>query len=102
MNKCSNFSHILFNTCHCLPFGFSQLSGCEIVPYCHFNMHFPNDIKDFPDDLAGKESVCNAREAADVDSIPGLGRSLGGGNGNQLQDSCLKNPTVRGAWQATV
>ena len=35
-------------------------------------------------------------------SIPGLGRSLGGGNGNPLQYSCLGNPVDRGAWWATV
>ena len=37
-----------------------------------------------------------------VSSIPGLGRSLGGGNGNPLQYSYLGNPMDRGAWQATV
>ena len=35
-------------------------------------------------------------------SIPGLGRSPGGGHGNPLQYSCLENPTDRGAWRATV
>ena len=35
-------------------------------------------------------------------SIRGLGRSLGGGNGNPLQHACLGNPMDRGAWQATV
>ena len=38
----------------------------------------------------------------DMGSIPGLGRSLGGGHGNPLQYSCLENPMERGAWQATV
>ena len=33
--------------------------------------------------------------------IPGLGRSLGEGNGNPLQYSCLEKPMDRGAWQAT-
>ena len=42
-----------------------------------------------------------AREG-DAGSIPGLGRFPGGGNGNPLQYSCLKNPTDRGAWQVTV
>ena len=37
----------------------------------------------------------------DTGLIPGLGRSLGGGNGNPLQYSCLENPVDRGAWQAT-
>ena len=31
-------------------------------------------------------------------SVPGLGRSLGEGNGNPLQSSCLGNPMDRGAW----
>ena len=38
----------------------------------------------------------------DVSLIPGSGRSRGGGNGNQLQDSCLENPMDSGAWWATV
>ena len=42
----------------------------------------------------GKESACNA---GDSGSIPGWGRSLGGGNGNSLQYSGLENPRHRGA-----
>ena len=38
---------------------------------------------------AGKESACNV---GDLGSIPGLGRSPGGGYGNPLQYSCLENP----------
>ena len=38
----------------------------------------------------------------ETDSVPGLGRSLGGGHGNPLQDSCMENPMDRGAWWATV
>ena len=36
----------------------------------------------------------------DSGSIPGWGRSPGGGHGNPLQYSCLENPRDRGAWQA--
>ena len=36
----------------------------------------------------------------DMGSIPGSGRSNGGGHGNPLQYSCLENPMDRGAWQA--
>ena len=43
----------------------------------------------------------NLGDARDVDSIPGLGRSPGGGNGNPLQYSCLENPMDRVAWWAT-
>ena len=38
-----------------------------------------------------KESVCNAGDARDSDSIPRSGRSPRGGNGNPLQYSCLEN-----------
>ena len=40
--------------------------------------------------------------AGDTGLIPRSGRSPGGGNGNLLQYSCLKNPMDRGAWRATV
>ena len=41
--------------------------------------------------------------AGDAGLIPGSGRSLGEGNGdNTLQCSCLENPIDRGAWWATV
>ena len=40
--------------------------------------------------------------AGDVGSIPGFRRSSGGGNGNQLQYSCLENPMDRGVWWAIV
>ena len=45
------------------------------------------------------ESTYNA---GDRGSIPGLGRSLGGGHGNLLQYSCLENLMDRGAWQTAV
>ena len=41
-------------------------------------------------------------KARDAGSIPGLGRSAGGGIGNPLQYACLENPMDRGAWWATV
>ena len=42
------------------------------------------------------------QETRDMGSIPGSGRSPGGGNGNPLQYSCLENPMDRGSWWATV
>ena len=36
--------------------------------------------------------------AGNTGSIPGLGRSPGGGHGNPLQYSCLENPKDRAAW----
>ena len=41
-------------------------------------------------------------KAEDMDSVPGSGRSPGGGNGTPLQYPCLGNPVDRGAWRATV
>ena len=49
-----------------------------------------------------KNLLANARDARDVGSIPGSGKSPGGGHGNPLQYSCLENPMDRGAWWATV
>ena len=45
----------------------------------------------------GKEPTCQGRDLRDAGSIPGLGRSPGGGNDNPLQYSCLGNPMDRGA-----
>ena len=42
------------------------------------------------------------RNAGDLGSIPGLGRSPGEGNGNLLQYACLENSMDGGAWWATV
>jgi len=44
----------------------------------------------------------NAGDIGDSGSVPGSGRSPGGGHENPLQYSCLENPMDRGAWQATV
>jgi len=55
----------------------------------------------FPRGSVVKNPPDNA-EDADEHSISGLGRSPGGGNGNPLQYSCLKNSMHKGAWQATV
>ena len=53
----------------------------------------------FPGGSDGKESACNT---GDLGSIPGLGRSSGGGQGNPLQYFCLENPMGRGACKATI
>ena len=52
-------------------------------------------IKDFPGGSDGKASAYNA---GDLGSIPGLGRTLGEGNGNPFQYSCLEHPMDREAW----
>ena len=47
------------------------------------------NARGFPGSSADKESICNE---GDLGSIPGLGRSPGGGHYNLLQFSCLENP----------
>ena len=56
----------------------------------------------FPGGTSGKEPIANAGDVRDTGSVPGPGRSPGGGHGNPLQYSCLENPMDRGAWRATV
>ena len=47
--------------------------------------------------LVVKNLSANARDIRDAGSIPGLGRSPGGGHGNPLQYSCLENPHGQGS-----
>ena len=49
-----------------------------------------------------KNPPANAEGITDVGSVPGLGRSPGGGHGNPFQYSCLENLMDRGAWWATI
>ena len=51
--------------------------------------------------LVVKNLPANAGDIRDAGSIPGSGRSLGGGYGNPLQYSCLKNSTDRGNLRVT-
>ena len=52
--------------------------------------------------LVVKNPPANAGDIGNAGSIPGLGRSPGGGHGNPLQYSCLENAMDRGAWWAAV
>ena len=52
--------------------------------------------------LVVKNPPANAEDIRDASSIPGSGRSPGGGNGNPLQYSCLDNPMDRGTCGAIV
>ena len=58
--------------------------------------------REFPDGSVVKNLLANSGDSGDMGSIPGLGKSLGGGNSNPLQYSFLENLMDRGAWQATV
>ena len=57
-----------------------------------FNM-LSSFVMGFPGGSEGKESACNT---GDLGSVPGIGRSSGGGQGNPLQYSGLENPLDRG------
>ena len=52
--------------------------------------------------LVVKNPSASAGDMGDVGSIPGLGRSPGGGHGSPLQYPCLENPMDSRAWRATV
>ena len=56
----------------------------------------------FPRGSVVKNLPANAGDTRDPGLMAGVGRSLGVGNGNLLQYSCLKNPMDTGAWRATV
>ena len=64
------------------------LSCVRKIPWRRDRLPTP-EFLGFPGGSDGKESTCNGGDAG---SIPGLGRSSGGGHGNPLQYSCLQNP----------
>ena len=53
----------------------------------------------FPGGSDSKEPNCNVRE---LGSIPGLGRSPGGGHGNHSSILAWRISMDKGAWQVTV
>ena len=74
------------------------------ISFTYLNLSCNSDYsivlgQELPGSSDGKESACNVK---DLGLIPGLGRSPGGGHGNPLQDSCLKNSMEIVAWQAMV
>ena len=64
--------------------------------------HFHSIRSNFPGGLVTKNLPAHAGDIGDASSIPGSGRSSGGGNVNPLQYSCLENPTDTRTWRATV
>ena len=60
------------------------------------------NLVDFPGGSVVKSLLANAGDPGDVGLIPVSGSFPGGGNGNSLQYSYLKNPMDRGTWQFTV
>ena len=68
------------------------MTSSKPLPKCVFDCKYPLEAQTV-------ESACSV---GDPGSIPGLGRSLGEGNGNPLQYACLEKPMDGGTWQATV
>ena len=78
------------------------LVSCFLHRYWHLHLWmFTLSHVSFSGDSVVKNPSANAGDTGDVSSVPELGRSLGGGNGNQLQCSCLENSMDRGPWWAT-
>ena len=75
-----------------------DLSWGEKKPWKLFlNQHHLRQVALVVDNLPA-----NAGDGREEGSIPGVGRSPGGGHGNPLQSSCLANPMDRGVWWAAV
>ena len=99
--RCPGGRHVFFrgefprtkSLASCSPWGHKESDMTEQLSTAHiFRAGLPRW-------LSGKESTCQAGEAS---LIPGSERSAGGGHGNPLQYSCLRNPMDGGAWWATV
>ena len=72
---------------------------------CSFNYRFIclyAYVAGFPNGTMVKNPPANAGNASDTGLILGSGRSLGVGNSNPLQYSCLGNSMDRRAWRDTV
>ena len=72
------------------------------TPLSDFHFHFHTLLQGFPGGSVVKNLPAPAGDARNVGSVPGSGRSPGGGHGNALQYCCLENLMDRRAWWATV
>ena len=96
-----------------------HFSGCPVVKIPSYNAGAVGSIpswgtkiphttqsrkrgEDGPGATHVKNPPANTGNIRDMSSIPGSGRSSGGGHANPLQHSCLENPLDRGARWATV
>ena len=62
----------------------------------HGQLHSPRQT---PQWFSGKEPSANAGDALRLGFAPWVGKIHWEGNGNPLKDSCLENPSHRGAWR---
>ena len=77
----------------------SVFSPVKWESHCMFKRMPQELLTGFPCGSDGKETTCSV---GDLGSISELGRSLGGGDGNPLQYSCLEDLMDRGAWWAAI
>ena len=80
------------------------LSTCKLVIQvtCWTNKASRTHVLGFPSDAVAKKLPANVGDGRDAGSIPGPGISLGVGNGNSFQYSCVENCMDRRAWWAIV
>ena len=97
-NSSSIAKLLLLEQCH--PFLWVFGNHCSTL--CLYELVYTSAALGFPGGLAVKNLPASAGGAGDPGSILGSGRSLGEGNGNPLQNSCLKNSMDRGAWRVKV
>ena len=91
--------------------GFLNLNTIDtwgwIVPYCGGNTlcivgRLAASLVSAQVVLVVQKQPGNAGDIREASSVPGLGRSPGGGQGNPLQYACLENPMDRRTWRAAV
>ena len=89
---------------HCLHTSNHHTAYLKYLQFLFVNYTPISWERSFPSGSVVKNPPSNAGGTRDMGSVPGLGRSPGGGHGNPppLQYSCLGNPMDRGAWWATV
>ena len=75
----------------------NNIKGSSLSP-CAFESNWYK--RGFSCGTSSKEPAFQCRRHKRVGSVPGSGRSPGGGHGNSLQYSCLENRMAGGAWQA--
>ena len=78
------------------------MSRCTLVYIEWINNKVLLYSTSFPFGAVVKDPFASVGDVGDLGSIPGSGRSPGGGNGNPLQYSFLENPKDRGTWWAIV
>ena len=95
-----SFGNIAMEDQTCLPQTAQSPAFCWCLQDLSWQfLNCPRCSSGFPGGSGVKNPPANV---GDVGLISGLERSLGGGNGNRLQYSCLGNAMDRGGWWAAV